>query len=140
MLRLCLQGPQGGRASLVSLVPSEQWGQPSLAVWWGRGGRGPRPWGRGGDGPGWWEEPVPAPPCAPLPQPEARFSVLLLLSQPQVETAPGLPPLPTPAPELVEWWPEVWGAPLACLLSSPCIGCFPSLGPGAGSGCPETWF
>lgn len=117
MLSLCLHGPQSERASLVSLVPSEQWGQPSLAVWWGRGGQGPRPWGRGGDGPGWWEEPVPVPPCAPLPQPEARFSVLLLLSQPQVETAPGLP-VPTPAPELVEWWPEVWGAPLACLLSS----------------------
>lgn len=137
MLSLCLHGPQSERASLVSLVPSEQWGQPSLAVWWGRGGQGPRPWGRGGDGPGWWEEPVPVPPCAPLPQPEARFSVLLLLSQPQVETAPGLP-VPTPAPELVEWWPEVWGAPLACLLSSsPPHWVLPVSGPRGGDGVPR---
>lgn len=98
---LCFHGPQRGRSSLVSLVPSVQWGQPSLVVWWGRGGQGPRPWGRGADGALAGGKSLFLSRGVPhSPSPEARFSVLLLLPQPQVETAPAslFPPQPP------SWW------------------------------------
>lgn len=110
--------------------------EPSLVVW-GEGRSGPqilreeRRLSPGVVG-GACFRPIPL--RAPLPQPRG-----LLLCLASAFPASGgnisCPPVPSPAPELVEWKPEVWGAPPARLLySSPCIGSFPFLGPG------ETWF
>lgn len=135
---LCLHGPQSERSSLASLVPSVQWGQLSISgcLVGGRAVRAPDLGGGERLGPGLVGRAWPCPTVCPTPtSPEACFSVLLLLSQPQVGASTGLS-VPTPSPELVECRPEVWGAPPACLLFSfPCIGCFPSLGPGEETEC-----
>lgn len=102
---LCLHEPLSERSPLASLVPSVQWGQLTISGCLGGGavrapdlGRrketGSRPGRRRG---------LPGS-CVPLLPPSpwaACFSVLLLLSQPQVETFPG-PPLLPPQPQC--WW------------------------------------
>lgn len=140
---LCFHGPQSERSSLVSLVPSVQWGQPSLVVWWGRGGQGPRPWGRGGDWALAGGKSLFLSRCVPhSPSPEARFSVLLLLSQP-----PSLRWKQRPAslfpPQPPSWWSggrKFGELPWPVFSPLPPALVFLISGPRGGDGCPETWF
>lgn len=95
---LCFHGPQGERCSLVSLVPSVQWGQPSLVVCWGRGAQGPRPWGRGGD----WARPVgracSCPAGVPLPRRGAASRSCFCFPRPRWNQRPASLPPRAPSP------------------------------------------
>lgn len=136
---LCLHEPLCGESSPASLVPSVQWGQLTLSgcLWRGEGGSGLQTLGEGKrQGPGMGEGPALSC-CVPLPPALSCLLLLCLASAfpilrwkwPQVSLSP------PPAPELVEWKPEVWGALRACLLSpSPCVGSFPFSGPRGGLG------